>query len=74
MPYSYPADPSSSTSSASSAASSSSSTVAQSPPHPGFEHGIKVVVVDDDPLTRKLTSRVLTRIGCKVSTLDGREQ
>ena len=40
---------------------------------PGYEHGIKVLVVDDDPLTRKLMSRMLTRIGCKVSTAENGE-
>lgn len=39
----------------------------------GWEHGLKVLVVDDDPLTRKLMSRMLTRIGCKVSTAENGE-
>lgn len=43
------------------------------PPSPGFEHGIKVLVVDDDPLTRRLMSRMLTRLGCKVSTAENGE-
>jgi osomolarity two-component system, sensor histidine kinase SLN1 len=43
------------------------------PPSPGYEPGIKVLVVDDDPLTRKLMSRMLTRIGCKVSTAENGE-
>ena len=34
---------------------------------------MKVLVVDDDPLTRKLMSRMLTRIGCKVSTAENGE-
>lgn len=39
----------------------------------GWELGMKVLVVDDDPLTRKLMSRMLTRIGCKVSTAENGE-
>ncbi|EKM50685.1 uncharacterized protein PHACADRAFT_152889 [Phanerochaete carnosa HHB-10118-sp] len=46
---------------------------AATPGTPGFEHGIKVLVVDDDPLTRKLMSRMLTRFGCKVSTAENGE-
>ena len=34
---------------------------------------LRVLVVDDDPLTRKLMSRMLTRIGCKVSTAENGE-
>ncbi|KAJ3558702.1 hypothetical protein NM688_g766 [Phlebia brevispora] len=50
--------------------SASSSTVlasstATSPP---FETGMRVLVVDDDTLTRMLMSRLLTRLGCKVTT------
>lgn len=37
------------------------------------EPGLKVLVVDDDPLTRKLMSRMLTRVGCKVSTAENGE-
>jgi osomolarity two-component system, sensor histidine kinase SLN1 len=66
--------------SATSLQTSTSSTVAgQSPGHssppasPGYEHGIKVLVVDDDPLTRKLMTRMLTRIGCRVSTAENGE-
>lgn len=51
----------------------SSSTLVQMQATPGFEHGIKVLVVDDDPLTRKLMSRMLTRIGCRVSTAENGE-
>lgn len=39
----------------------------------GFEYGLKVLVVDDDPLTRRLMSRMLTRVGCKVSTAENGE-
>ncbi|KAL4251564.1 hypothetical protein ABKN59_006690 [Abortiporus biennis] len=34
---------------------------------------MKVLVVDDDPLTRKLMSRMLTRLGCRVSTAENGE-
>jgi len=34
---------------------------------------LRVLVVDDDPLTRKLMSRMLTRIGCKVTTAENGE-
>ncbi|THG98478.1 hypothetical protein EW026_g3717 [Hermanssonia centrifuga] len=37
---------------------------------PGWEAGLRVLVVDDDPLTRKLMARMLTRFGCKVSTAE----
>lgn len=37
---------------------------------PSFEPGLRVLVVDDDPLTRKLMSRMLTRLGCKVYTAE----
>lgn len=36
----------------------------------GWEAGLRVLVVDDDPLTRKLMARMLTRLGCKVSTAE----
>lgn len=46
----------------------------QTPPSsPGYEPGLKVLVVDDDPLTRKLMSRMLTRVGCRVSTAENGE-
>jgi osomolarity two-component system, sensor histidine kinase SLN1 len=32
--------------------------------------GLQVLVVDDDPLTRMLMSRMLTRLGCHVSTAE----
>jgi osomolarity two-component system, sensor histidine kinase SLN1 len=35
--------------------------------------GLRVLVVDDDQLTRTLMSRVLTRLGCKVSTAENGE-
>lgn len=34
---------------------------------------MRVLVVDDDPLTRKLMSRMLTRLGCKVWTAENGE-
>ncbi|KAI0685603.1 hypothetical protein BC835DRAFT_1289856 [Cytidiella melzeri] len=38
-----------------------------------YEPGIRVLVVDDDPLTRKLMTRMLTRLGCKVTTAENGE-
>ncbi|KAG8909706.1 hypothetical protein FRC00_009614 [Tulasnella sp. 408] len=35
-----------------------------------FDPPLEVLVVDDEPMTRKLMERVLTRNGCKVSTSD----
>lgn len=35
-----------------------------------WEPGLRVLVVDDDPLTRKLMARLLTRLGCRVSTAE----
>jgi osomolarity two-component system, sensor histidine kinase SLN1 len=35
--------------------------------------GLNVLVVDDDPLTRTLMTRILTRIGCKVTTAENGE-
>ena len=40
---------------------------------PGWEPGMRVLVVDDDPLTRKLMARMLTRLGCRVSTAENGE-
>ncbi|KAH9945766.1 hypothetical protein B0H21DRAFT_693809 [Amylocystis lapponica] len=37
------------------------------------ENPLRVLVVDDDLLTRKLMSRMLTRIGCKVNTAENGE-
>ena len=34
---------------------------------------MRVLVVDDDPLTRKLMSRMLARLGCKVTTAENGE-
>lgn len=34
---------------------------------------MRVLVVDDDPLTRKLMARMLTRFGCRVSTAENGE-
>ncbi|PCH36400.1 hybrid sensor histidine kinase [Wolfiporia cocos MD-104 SS10] len=39
----------------------------------GGESPLRVLVVDDDPLTRKLMSRMLTRIGCRVMTAENGE-
>ncbi|KAI0747292.1 hypothetical protein BC629DRAFT_1585210 [Irpex lacteus] len=36
----------------------------------GWNPGLRVLVVDDDPLTRKLMARMLTRLGCRVSTAE----
>lgn len=38
-----------------------------------YESGMRVLVVDDDLLTRKLISRMLTRLGCKVTTAENGE-
>jgi osomolarity two-component system, sensor histidine kinase SLN1 len=38
-----------------------------------FEPDLEVLVVDDDPLTRMLMQRLLTRLGCKVSTAENGE-
>ncbi|KAI0664325.1 hypothetical protein C8Q70DRAFT_905421 [Cubamyces menziesii] len=38
-----------------------------------FEPKLNVLVVDDDPLTRKLMSRMLTRLGCRVTTAENGE-
>ncbi|KDQ26517.1 putative Tco5 histidine kinase [Pleurotus ostreatus PC15] len=38
-----------------------------------FESGLNVLVVDDDPLTRTLMKRILTRLGCSVSTAENGE-
>ena len=35
-----------------------------------FDPPLRVLVVDDDPLTRKLMKRMLTRLGCSVSTAE----
>lgn len=35
--------------------------------------GLDVLVVDDDPLTRMLMTRLLTRLGCKVATAENGE-
>ncbi|KIP07108.1 hypothetical protein PHLGIDRAFT_30145 [Phlebiopsis gigantea 11061_1 CR5-6] len=40
---------------------------------PGWGVGMRVLVVDDDPLTRKLMARMLTRLGCRVSTAENGE-
>lgn len=38
-----------------------------------YDQGMRVLVVDDDPLTRKLMTRMLTRLGCKVTTAENGE-
>jgi osomolarity two-component system, sensor histidine kinase SLN1 len=62
--------PASEKTNSSSLATADSSTVA---PSTIYEQGIRVLVVDDDPLTRKLMTRMLTRIGCKVTTAENGE-
>ncbi|KAI0091448.1 hypothetical protein BDY19DRAFT_983786 [Irpex rosettiformis] len=42
-------------------------------PSVSYELGMRVLVVDDDPLTRKLMTRMLTRLGCKVTTAENGE-
>ncbi|KAG8978238.1 hypothetical protein FRB90_008539 [Tulasnella sp. 427] len=68
------AGPSKSTEAASDApkfASGSSSSAAARPPPPSpFTPPLNVLVVDDDGLTRKLMTRMLTRNGCVVETAD----
>ncbi|KZP17575.1 hypothetical protein FIBSPDRAFT_920629 [Athelia psychrophila] len=44
-----------------------------STPTPTFEPGLEVLVVDDDPLTRMLMKRLLSRLGCSVSTAENGE-
>lgn len=41
-----------------------------SPQADGADTPVRVLVVDDDPLTRKLMKRMLTRLGCRVSTAE----
>lgn len=53
-----------------SAASTPSSTLSRSSALEFPEGPIKVLVVDDDSLTRKLMSRLLARLGCKVATAE----
>ena len=52
------------------------STASPSPSQAGgvqYETRLNVLVVDDDPLTRKLMSRMLTRLGCRVTTAENGE-
>ncbi|KAF5373287.1 hypothetical protein D9615_007374 [Tricholomella constricta] len=44
-----------------------------STPAINIEPGLPVLVVDDDPLTRTLMKRILTRLGCQVSTAENGE-
>ncbi|KAG5653606.1 hypothetical protein H0H81_011978 [Sphagnurus paluster] len=44
-----------------------------STPAISIEPGLPVLVVDDDPLTRTLMKRILTRLGCNVSTAENGE-
>lgn len=46
---------------------------ASSSPAINIEPGLPVLVVDDDPLTRTLMKRILTRLGCQVSTAENGE-
>ncbi|TDL16755.1 hypothetical protein BD410DRAFT_901857 [Rickenella mellea] len=39
-------------------------------PSPSRHEGLKVLVVDDDPLTRKLMTRMLSRLGCIVEVAE----
>ncbi|GBE86745.1 hypothetical protein SCP_0906260 [Sparassis crispa] len=64
------------------ASTSPATSAGSSVPHPALnaaspsgarEGRMRVLVVDDDPLTRKLMSRMLTRIGCRVVTADNGE-
>lgn len=52
---------------------STSSVVANATVSTPDETSFRVLVVDDDPLTRKLMSRMLTRLGCKVYTAENGE-
>lgn len=61
-PHTFTFDAPISPSTSSAASSTSPGSVAEGP--------LRVLVVDDDPLTRKLMSRMLTRIGCKVATAE----
>jgi osomolarity two-component system sensor histidine kinase SLN1 len=40
---------------------------------PTVQPGLRVLVVDDDALTRTMMNRLLTRLGCKVSTAENGE-
>lgn len=42
-------------------------------PEKAVPQGLRVLVVDDDQLTRTLMTRLLTRLGCKVSTAENGE-
>ncbi|KZT67331.1 hypothetical protein DAEQUDRAFT_729184 [Daedalea quercina L-15889] len=53
--------------------SMTSSTQTGTTPESMSEGPLRVLVVDDDPLTRKLMSRMLTRIGCRVATAENGE-
>ncbi|KAJ3483065.1 hypothetical protein NLI96_g6565 [Meripilus lineatus] len=61
------------TGSAASASVSSTHSTSLSPGYDPAFAGLRVLVVDDDPLTRKLMSRLLTRLGCRVSTAENGE-
>lgn len=51
-------------------AASRNSQASGSPRSDSFDPPLRVLVVDDDPLTRKLMKRMLTRLGCAVSTAE----
>ncbi|CCM01334.1 uncharacterized protein FIBRA_03383 [Fibroporia radiculosa] len=65
-PQTFSLDPPLSPSACSASTQATSSSCIQEGP-------LRVLVVDDDPLTRKLMSRMLTRIGCRVSTAENGE-
>lgn len=50
--------------------SSGDTSFMSSPRSEPFDPPLRVLVVDDDPLTRKLMKRMLTRLGCTVSTAE----
>ncbi|KAH6915774.1 hypothetical protein BKA70DRAFT_469829 [Coprinopsis sp. MPI-PUGE-AT-0042] len=50
-----------------------SGSASSSSPAVNVVQGLNVLVVDDDPLTRTLMTRILTRIGCKVTTAENGE-
>lgn len=51
----------------------SASAMSTTAPSAQYEPGMRVLVVDDDPLTRKLMTRMLTRLGCRVTTAENGE-
>lgn len=49
------------------------SSPASSSPSVNIDPGLNVLVVDDDPLTRTLMKRILSRLGCNVTTAENGE-